>query len=59
MSGSDGSLRVFPFRYKLTVLISAIVIVVLTAIFFVVESFIEDEFSELVVRQLEQTEGHV
>lgn len=53
------SLRVFPFRYKLTLLITAIVVLVLAAIFLVAEGYIEDEFRTLVIRQLEQTDRYV
>ena len=59
MSDPNRSVRIFPFRYKLTLLIAAIVVLVLVAIFVVVERDVEAEFRSLVVRQLEQTERYV
>ena len=59
MPAPNRSVRVFPFRYKLTLLITSILVMVLAAIFVVAEGYIEDEFRSLVIRQLEQTDRYV
>ena len=59
MSARTDTLRVFPFRYKLTLLIAAIVVIVLAAILAVAERYIEDEFRALVIEQLGQTDRYV
>ena len=59
MAERDSPLRIFPFRYKLTLLIATIVVVVLAAILAVAERHIEGEFRRLVLEQLEQTDHYV
>lgn len=59
MSAQTETLRVFPFRYKLTLLIALIVVIVLAAILAVSERYIEDEFRLMVLEQLGQTDRYV
>lgn len=58
MERSSG-FRVIPFRLKLTLAISGIVVALLGTLFFVIQRNIETEFRRLVTRQLEQTERFV
>ncbi|MGI9591360.1 MAG: adenylate/guanylate cyclase domain-containing protein, partial [Myxococcota bacterium] len=59
MAEGTEALRVFPFRYKLTLLIAGIVMLVLAAILAVAERHIEREFRALVIEQLSQTDEYV
>ena len=59
MAEGTEALRVFPFRYKLTLLIAGIVVLVLAAILAVAERHIEREFRALVIEQLSQTDEYV
>ncbi|MCI5049865.1 MAG: HAMP domain-containing protein [Rickettsiales bacterium] len=49
-------IKVFPFRYKLTLLITSIVILLLGAVFYMVQDTIEREFRVVIQRQLAQAE---
>jgi class 3 adenylate cyclase len=51
--------RIFPFKYKLTLLIAAIVVTLVAATFFAFQSNVEAEFRALIEKQLEQTERFV
>ncbi len=48
--------RFFPFRYKLTLLISSIVVLIVTTVFLVTQNNIEDNFRQLTHAQFLQTE---
>ena len=59
MSEPAPPLRLFPFRYKLTLLVSGLIVLVLLAILVVMQRGVEAEFRALVVHQLAQADRAV
>lgn len=56
---SKSMIPAFPFRYKLTLLITLIIIPLITAVFYLVQFNVETEFRKLIERQLQQAETYV